>query len=96
MVLMSNTPKIVAFIPFPDNHILPLFKDKTIPINYNSIKNFSEVSEEQVCELVKDATIIVSMLNPDITSKVLESAEKTSNDPMCWRRLQSNRPRNRK
>jgi phosphoglycerate dehydrogenase-like enzyme len=71
-----NTPKIIAFIPFPDNRILPLFEKRTRPISYQSIKNFGELSEEQVCEIVEDATVIVSMLEPSITKKVFESAKK--------------------
>lgn len=72
-----NIPKLVAFHVLSEDKLASFFKDRKEPLTVVRAGLRGEVSEEEVCEVVKDATIIVYIPAPSILSrKVLEAAKE--------------------
>lgn len=72
-----SIPKIVSFHVLPEKMLTSLFKDKTEPITIIRAGIRGEISEEDACETVRDATIIIAYPgSPYLSRKILESARE--------------------
>ena len=70
-----DKPKLVSFAPFPESFLISLFKGRKTPITITSAFKHEGISEEQTCKIVKDATILLAFMYPQITRKVIEAAQ---------------------
>ncbi len=71
-----NIPKIVSFHIYPEKMLIPLFKDKLEPLTIVRAGIRGEISEEEACEAVKDASIILAFpLSPFLSRKILDAAK---------------------
>ncbi len=74
---MLNNPKLVAFHVLSEDKLASFFKDRVEPLTVVRAGLRGEVSEEEVCETVEDATIIAYLPGPSILSRrVLEAAKE--------------------
>jgi lactate dehydrogenase-like 2-hydroxyacid dehydrogenase len=72
-----SKPKIVSFLGDPAESIAEKFKGKTEPITVTRAGPKNEITEDESCEIVKDASVIVVFPgSPYMSKKILESAEK--------------------
>jgi len=71
-----SIPKIVSFHLLPEKTLTSLFKDKFEPLTIVRAGIRGEISEEDACEAVKDATVIIAFpLSPFLSRKILEAAK---------------------
>ena len=70
-------PKLVSFLNHSAESIAEKFKGKTAPLTVIRAGPSHENTEDEACEKVKDATVIVVFPgSPDISKRIMESAEK--------------------
>jgi lactate dehydrogenase-like 2-hydroxyacid dehydrogenase len=71
-----SIPKIVSFHLLPEKTLTSLFKDKFEPLTIVRAGIRGEISEEDACEAVRDATVIIAFpLSPFLSRKILEAAK---------------------
>ena len=69
--------KLVSFLNPSAESIAEMFKGKTGPLTVVRAGPRNEITEDEACEKVKDATVIVTFPgSTSMTKKILESAEK--------------------
>ncbi len=73
-----NKPKIVTFGGgWTEERLESLFKGKNQSVTFLHAGNRGEITEQETCEAVRDATVIlVNPGSPDISRRVIEAAEK--------------------
>ncbi len=72
-----TTPKIVSFHILPEKTLTSLFKNKFEPLTIVRAGIRGEISEEDACEAVKNATIILAFPgSPFLSRRLLESAKQ--------------------
>jgi lactate dehydrogenase-like 2-hydroxyacid dehydrogenase len=72
-----DKPRLVSFLIDSAESIAEKFRGKTGALTVTRAGSQNEVTEEESCKIVKDATVIVVYPgSPDMSRRILESAEK--------------------
>jgi phosphoglycerate dehydrogenase-like enzyme len=70
-----DKPKIISFLPYPEERFVSLFKARNRKVEYLRIDPGSEKSEDKTCEMIREARVIVAYPRWHISKKMLESAK---------------------
>lgn len=71
-----NKPKIISFLPYPEERLESLFATRNKHVEYIRVNPGSKETEDEVCERVKGATVFVAYPRWHITRRMIESAKK--------------------